>query len=114
MELIKKYKNILLSVVIIAVAAVLYTVFIGKDGIDTSLLTSSRPSEAAAIVGEDLLVLLRTLRSIDLNEEFFNDPVFRSLEDFGQELVPEPIGRNNPFAPIGQEEGGTFVEEGVF
>lgn len=104
MEFIKKYKNIVLSVVIIAIAAAGYTILFGKDGAGTALLTSQRSDADVIGVGEDVLDLLRQLRLIELDGTIFEDPAFQSLEDFSQELIPEPVGRDNPFAPIG--EGG--------
>jgi len=101
MEFIKKYKNIALSVLAIAIAATLYGVIFGKNGPDLSLLTSETPAAGARAVGEDVLELLATLRGIELDGSIFEDPAFRSLEDFGQTLVPEPVGRENPFAPVG-------------
>lgn len=105
MEFIKKYKNIALSILAIAIAGVLYGVIFGKSGPDLSLLTSETPSAGVGVVGEDVLDLLQTLRSIKLDGSLFEDPAFRSLEDFSQELVPEPVGRENPFAPVGGSVG---------
>ena len=102
---LKKYKNIILIVVLVGIAGVGYRVFFGVDGIDASLLISERTSSVPDDVGQDLLALLRTLRDIQLDNSIFSDPVFQSLEDLSQELVPEPVGRNNPFAPIGVENG---------
>lgn len=100
MEFIKKYKNIAFSIVAIAIAAVLYTAFFGTSGSDLSLLTSETPQATGRAVGEDVLELLVTLRGIDLDGSIFEDPAFRGLEDFSRELVPEPVGRENPFAPV--------------
>ena len=96
----------------IAVAAVAYTYLFGRDGIDTSLLTSEKQGEEASLIGEDLIGLLNTLKSITLDDSFFQDPAFRSLEDFSQELAPEPVGRSNPFAPIGRDSGSAGVKTG--
>jgi len=100
MDFIKKYKNIALSIVAIAIAGILYGAIFGKSGPDFSLLTSETPPATGGVVGEDVLKLLTTLREIELDGSIFEDPAFRGLEDFSQELVPEPVGRENPFAPI--------------
>jgi len=106
MDFIKKYKNIALSVVVIAIAAVLYGAIFGKNAPDLSLLTSETPvAGVVGAAGEDVLELLATLRGIKLDGSIFEDPAFRSLEDFSQELVPEPVGRENPFAPVGGSVG---------
>lgn len=51
----------------------------------------------------ELLNTLLTLRTIRLEGQIFNDPAFRSLRDFGTEIVAEPIGRENPFAPLSND-----------
>lgn len=53
--------------------------------------------------GRAMLALLNDLKSIRLDETFFADTVFSSLTDWSVELAPEPKGRPNPFAPIGQD-----------
>jgi len=72
--------------------------FSGEEG---NVLTVLEPEGPGAAVERELLSTLLELRSLRLNEGIFNDPVFHSLRDFGQPLTPQPIGRNNPFAPIG-------------
>lgn len=111
MDFIKKYKNIALSIIAIAIAAALYVTLFGTNRSDISLLKSETPSAITLAAGEDVLELLATLREIELDESIFEDPAFRSLVDFGQELVPEPVGRENPFAPIGIE-GAARLDSG--
>ncbi len=53
--------------------------------------------------GRAVLALLNDLRSLSLDETFFSNRIFMSLEDWSVVLVPEPMGRANPFAPIGQD-----------
>ncbi|MAF59275.1 MAG: hypothetical protein QF858_01970 [Candidatus Pacebacteria bacterium] len=99
MGILKKYKNILIGATLIALAFVGYNFFFsGNDG---GVLTSVTNEAAAdAIVGKELLALLLDLKSIDLDESIFDDPAFRALLDFGRDIVPEPVGRENPFAPL--------------
>jgi len=37
------------------------------------------------------------MRSIRLDSSIFENPAFASLRDFGREIIPEPVGRTNPF-----------------
>lgn len=53
--------------------------------------------------GREILTLLADLKKITLDESVFSDPVFRSLKDISVELIPEPKGRPNPFAPLGKD-----------
>lgn len=99
---IGKYKNIIIGIIVIGGGFFAYTYFFTGDNAP-QLLTSERSETAATAVGAEILALLRDLRSIRLDDSIFSDPVFQGLEDFGQPLVPEPLGRNNPFAPIDEE-----------
>lgn len=53
--------------------------------------------------GREILALLADLKSVRLDDSIFSDPVFQSLQDTSVELVLEPKGRPNPFAPLGQD-----------
>jgi hypothetical protein len=49
---------------------------------------------------QDLVTTLMQLRAVTLDGTIFTDPVFMSLQDFGVEIQPEPVGRPNPFLPL--------------
>lgn len=99
----KKIRTILLILLAIAIAFAVYSYFF-TGGDNESLLVSEQVGAGAeSAVVQELLALLLELRSVELKGDIFDDPLFKSLEDFGQELVPEPVGRTNPFAPIGVE-----------
>ncbi len=97
MNLITKYKNILTILVVVIAAFIAYSFFFG--GAPEAVLSSDVPSEQVA-VDHELIALLLELKGIRLDDSIFADPVFMSLQDFSQELVPEPVGRDNPFAPL--------------
>lgn len=98
MGIFKKYKTLILIIALIIIAGVAYTVLFG--GQDNNLLVSERIDNTASAEESNLLTILLDLQEVELDESIFSDPVFRSLEDFGQDIVPEPVGRENPFAPI--------------
>lgn len=52
-------------------------------------------------VGREFIMLLDRLNTIKLDQAFFASPVFQSLKDSRVVLPIEPVGRLNPFAPIG-------------
>lgn len=105
----RKYKNIIIVILVIIIAGVAYTVLTGNK--DNRLLISNISVNISSAIESDLLNLLLDIKSVKLDENIFSNPAFKSLEDFGQELAPEPVGRENPFAPIGldanQESGIT-------
>ena len=71
----------------------------GKTPEESSLtVLSDSPRDAA--LGRELLTALATLKSTKLNTAIFNDPVFKSLRDFGVVIAAQPVGRRNPFASL--------------
>ncbi|PIT91032.1 hypothetical protein COU17_02560 [Candidatus Kaiserbacteria bacterium CG10_big_fil_rev_8_21_14_0_10_49_17] len=105
MGFIKKYKNILIVIAVVVVSFVAYSMFFGGEGNQNQVLTSDAANgvgtSAQQEASRELLSLLLDLRAIQLDESIFDDPAFRALTDFGQDLVQEPTGRRNPFAPLG-------------
>lgn len=100
-DFLKKYQNIFIIVALVVIAFVGYTLFFAEEGTDASL-TVEQAGEVQTEVGQELIGLLLELRSIQLDASLFSDDRFQSLQDFGQEIVSEPVGRPNPFAPLGQ------------
>lgn len=64
---------------------------------DDTLSTSRRSDE--------LVVLLRSVSSIELDDSIFSHPTFTRLESISSPLaIDRNPGRNNPFLPIGSDE----------
>lgn len=98
MNLFAKYKNVITIIVVIAVGFFIYSSFFTPDNGSTLTAQNVNPTQTA--VEQELIALLLELRSIRLDLSIFDDPEFQSLTDFSQELVPEPVGRPNPFVPL--------------
>lgn len=109
MSFFKKYKKMIIILGILVVATIGYTVMIGNT--DDSLLVSESSADENSMLQNELLALLLEIRSIKLDESILSDPAFQGLEDFGQNIVPEPIGRENPFAPVDPNELQSSTEE---
>ncbi len=54
-------------------------------------------------MGVEVLSALNQLRTLKLDGSIFKDKTFMSLHDFSKPILPEPVGRINPFSPIGVE-----------
>jgi hypothetical protein len=65
---------------------------------DQSLLASESVSEQTG--DRELVETLLQLRAVSLSGTILGDPAFQVLRDFGTQIIPEPIGRPNPFAPL--------------
>ncbi|OGG45206.1 hypothetical protein A2673_02320 [Candidatus Kaiserbacteria bacterium RIFCSPHIGHO2_01_FULL_50_13] len=66
----------------------------------TSLLTTTDVTGASSATERDLIDTLLALRAVTLNGSIFSDRAFLSLQDFGTQIITEPAGRSNPFAPL--------------
>ncbi len=103
MDWIKKHVGLVAILVVVVVIGVWFGMSGGGVEAEPLLTTdvindSGSPTEDTA--DRDLVETLLTLRAITLSGTIFNDPAFRSLQDFGTTIVPEPVGRSNPFAPL--------------
>lgn len=63
--------------------------------------TGGAMTESAA-ADREFLLLLQQLEGIKLDASILNDPAFRTLQNFRIEPSPQPVGRTNPFAPVGR------------
>ena len=80
---------------------------------DSGEITTLPISPLDGKLGRELLAALAKLKSTKFDKSIFDDPVFNSLKDFGVEIVPEPIGRRNPFASfveIADTKGGNSAK----
>jgi hypothetical protein len=86
----------------VVVAAMAWYVLVGSTGTDGAVLTESTTGalEGQSTAERELLDSLLTLRAIKLDDSVFRDPAFMSLRDFSTQIVSEPVGRPNPFAPL--------------
>ena len=92
-----KQNKLLIAAAFVGLCAALYY-FVFAAGTSTPPLTETEVGNET-LVTQELLVTLSNLRSIELNNSIFTDPVFASLTDFGVVIPQEPVGRRNPFVP---------------
>ena len=108
---LSKFKGLIIGIVLVVLLILGYTQFIAKkSGTSDAPLArvdstsgSSNPIQGAA--GREFVIQLLAIQSIHFNSQFFSDPAYLSLHDFSKPLVPQPVGRLNPFAPIGDDSG---------
>jgi hypothetical protein len=82
----------------VVIAGVVWYSFLRDRG-DTSLLQTDDLTQATE-ADSDIVNTLLELRAVSLSGTIFTDPAFLRLKDFGSQIVPEPVGRPNPFAPL--------------
>lgn len=103
----------MLIAVIVGIVVVVggwYMFFSGSGGNDALLTTTVVSDESA--VERGIVDTLLTLRAVTLSGTIFSDPAFGTLRDFGTQIIPEPVGRPNPFAPRGLNPTESAQPEG--
>ncbi len=61
-------------------------------------LANGTVDNQVAIETSQFLDRLVTLQGITLDGTLFADPRFQNLVDFSEPVVPQPVGRDNPFS----------------
>lgn len=95
-DLFEKLKKPLIIIAILVGAYIVYNTF-AKKPTNTALLKTSNVANPKS-PEENLLPLLLKIQNVTLDEKLFLDPVFRALVDRSQNIVPESVGKENPFA----------------
>jgi len=95
---IKQNKILIISLIVVAIFFVWFSMS-GK-GQSGKLLTSQSASTISNKKDREVLQSLEDTKAIQLNNALFKTVAFKSLVDFGQNIIPEPIGRINPFSPV--------------
>ena len=73
----------------------------------SSLLTTQGVDAGANPADQALIATLLQLRAVKLDGTIFNDPAFRALRDYSTQIISEPVGRVNPFAPLSARANAT-------
>lgn len=108
-DIIQKIKFPLIIIVVLLAMFVLYNTLIKKPASTDTLAKTNTAS--ASTPGQQILPLLLKIKDVNFDTQFFNDPSFKSLKDFGQKIISEDQGRANPFAPSSFEPGSSSVED---
>jgi hypothetical protein len=97
MSFISQHK-ILTALIALVVFGLGWYVLSGGSSSPATLTTTVATGGSAA--DKNLVSTLLALRAVKLDGTIFSDPGFTSLKDFSTQIVPEPVGRPNPFAPL--------------
>jgi len=101
-------KNIAVGFIIIAILFLAYKFLVVKKEEPSPAVSanSSIPgiarNENLSTNTRDASSVLQRIKNIKIDTELFYGDVFKSLEDFRVEILPVPVGRENPFAPVAQ------------
>ncbi len=106
-------KKIIIIAVVIMLAFVGYSMVTGKGGSSTSSNSKVITKQSIAFAqagqagsaaldgpGKEFVTQLLAIQSIKFNLNLFADPVYQGLRSFSKQIIPQEIGRQNPFAPL--------------
>lgn len=88
---------VLIGVAAFAVAGIAWYVLSGSQ----SSVAAPPATVDTTAADQDVIATLLSLRATRLDNQIFSDPSFLTLSDFSTTIVPEPVGREYPFAPLG-------------
>lgn len=99
-DLIKNNKVTVLIIALIIGGGIWFSMSGGTP--EEALLVSEDATGVRSAQERVALDTLVQLKSIQITGNIFSDPAFQSLRDARTEIVAEPVGRRNPFAPLGK------------
>ena len=105
MQTLLRSKWVLVLLALLIAGGVWYALSPAQEGGD---LTSTPSAGSGASVDQGIVSTLLTLRAVKLEGTIFSDPAFNRLKDFSTEIVPEPVGRANPFAPLSSQSAASL------
>lgn len=92
-------KTIIIILGAVAVAGAAWYGFSGTSSTG-SLLSTQTADTSTSAADQDLVTTLLTLKAVSLSGTILSDPSFKGLKDFSTQIVQEPVGRPDPFAPL--------------
>ncbi|MFZ2049288.1 MAG: hypothetical protein WAV25_03275 [Minisyncoccia bacterium] len=97
-------KNIFITIIILVIVFFVFKYFRGTTISPTESLDNSVVS-----AGRDVVDLSNSIKTATLDSSLFSIPTYKALQDFSTEITSQPIGRVNPFSPIGSESSQTVT-----
>ena len=98
-EIFQKLKLPIIILAVLIAGYILYGSFTKKPA-QNSLLSGGNQASATSTPERDFLPLLLQIQGVSLDQKIFIDPVFRALVDWSQQIVPESVGKVNPFSGV--------------
>lgn len=100
-----KLKKIIITIVVLVALFIVYAVFIKGNPEGQVLIDGTQGTEGssqdAQILGSQISQALLRIEQIKLDRSIFENQIYRSLVDRSRPILDEPMGRPNPFAPLG-------------
>ena len=102
MNLKSRSTKIIVAVGVLVLATAAYFLLMNKDDGETVLIEDgSAASEAQSV----FINLAAQIEPVSFDTSILSDPRFLGLQDIHTAIVPEPVGRTDPFAPLSRTPG---------
>ena|SRR3569832_167732 len=101
MSFITQHKLLAVLAVVLVMGGVWYG--LSASSAPAPILTTDTAADGSTVTSsedQDIVGTLLTLRAVTLKGTIFQDPAYRTLQDFSTTIVPEPVGKENPFQPL--------------
>ncbi|MBU3925643.1 hypothetical protein KJ763_00540 [Patescibacteria group bacterium] len=105
----KRLKFLVAILVILIIIFIYFYYFSGRDSGSSDNVVAVSGSgvgvmqgieDSSDSEGKQIVETLGVLKMMQMDTSFFENEKFKSLLDNSVELIPEPAGRVNPFAPL--------------
>lgn len=98
MDFIRQHKLLSLAILVLLIGVAWWE--FTQSAAPASVITTNNVGNATDTQDAQIVSTLLQLQAVTLSGTIFTDPGFLSLQDFTTQVVSEPIGRPDPFAPI--------------
>ena len=112
MKFSQTQKLIFALVIFVIAGFIIYKSFFGTSLPDIGAVLNSDNTATTTIgaEGQDIIDMANKINTVSIDSGLFSSPLFLNLVDFDVPPTPEPQGRPNPFANIGNDTGsGVFL-----
>ena len=81
------------------------------SGISTNAIAPKSNGAVDATTANEFAALLSSISTISIDTSIFGNPAYKALRDYPIVLGNDIVGRNDPFAPIGSDNGAVAVAD---
>ena len=99
-------KNNIITIILIIFVGMVAFWYLGKTDTSSSLLTADVKT-TDSIDAKYIYNILQKMAQVNLDDSIFANLTFQNLKDNTVSFSPQASGRNNPFAPIGNDSNIT-------
>ena len=97
-------KNNIITIILIVVIGMVAFWYLTKTDTSTSYLATDVKT-TDSVDAKYIYNILQQMAQVNLDDSIFEDLTFQNLKDNTVSFSPQEAGRDNPFAPVGNDSG---------